>query len=221
MGTTKTKQETAYHLQHLDVVNVRQIPGYEKMKSIKVSGEVHYPGVVTLTTKKQSLNEVLKVAGGITRFASIEASYILRDDERFIIDLKKVLRQNLSFLKDGDEIVIGANTGDVSVQGAVLNEGLFVWKDGRRVSNYINNSGGYDGKIQSVVVELPNGFAKRKHWFNNPKVLPNSKIYVYAKPEKEKKDSSERMEKLIDILSVVSGSLTTILMVQTLRSNSN
>lgn len=215
----KKEKPTAYRLQHLDVVNVRQIPGYEKMKSITVSGEVRYPGVVTLSNRKQSLNEVLKTVGGLTRFASIDASYILREDERFIIDLGRVLRENLSFLKDGDEIVIGSNSGDVSVQGSVLNEGLFVWEQGKRVGSYINNSGGYDGKIQSIVVELPNGFTKRKHWYNNPKVLPNSKIYVYAKPEKVKKENSEKMDKIIDALSVISGALTTVLMVQTIRSN--
>ena len=212
------KPET-YRLQHLDVVNVRQIPGYEKMKSIIVSGEVRYPGVVTLNNRKQSLNEIIKIVGGLTRFASIDASYILRGEERFIINLKHVLRDNLSFLKDGDEIVIGTNSGDVSVQGAVLNEGLFVWEQGKRVMSYVNNSGGRDGKIQSIVVELPNSFAKRKHWFNNPKVLPNSKIYVYAKPEKVKKENSERMDKIIDALSVISGALTTVLMVQTIRNN--
>jgi len=215
----KKVNPTAYRLQHLDVVNVRQIPGYEKMKSITVSGEVRYPGVVTLSNRKQSLNQVLKTVGGLTRFASIDASYILREDERFIIDLGRVLRENLSFLKDGDEIVIGSNSGDVSVQGSVLNEGLFVWEQGKRVGSYINNSGGYDGKIQSIVVELPNGFTKRKHWYNNPKVLPNSKIYVYAKPEKVKKENSERMDKIIDALSVISGALTTVLMVQTIRAN--
>ena len=45
------KKGKSYRLQHLDVVNVRQIPGYEKMKSIIVSGEVRYPGVVNLNNK--------------------------------------------------------------------------------------------------------------------------------------------------------------------------
>ena len=215
----KAEKPKTYRLQHLDVVNVRRIPGYEKMKSITISGEVRYPGVVTLNNKKQSLNQVLKTVGGMTRFASINASYILRDEERFIIDLKRVLKDDLSFLKDGDEIVISSNSGDVSVQGSVLNEGLFVWGSGKRVRNYINNSGGTDGKIQSIVVELPNGLTKRKHWFNNPKVLPNSKIYVYAKPEKVKQENSDRMDKFIDALTVISSTLTTILMVQTIRSN--
>ena len=216
-----TEKPDTYRLQHLDVVNVRQVPGYEKMKSITVSGEVRYPGVVTLNNRKQSLNQVLKTVGGLTRFASIDASYILRDEERFIIDLGRVLQDNLTFLKDGDEIVIGSNSGDVSVQGFVLNEGLFVWEQGKRVRNYINNSGGLDGKILSIVVELPNGFTKRKRWYNNPKVLPNSKIYVYAKPEKLKMNASERWDKITNFMQVLSGVFTSAVLVQTLRNNAN
>ena len=208
-----------YCLKHLDEVNVRQIPGYEKMKSIIVSGEVRYPGVVNLNNKQQSLNEIIQIAGGFTQFASIDASYVLRNGTLFIVDLNRVLKDKVTFLQDGDEIMIGSNTGDVSIQGSVLNEGLFVWEKGKRARHYINNSGGLNGKIESIVVELPNGLSKRKRWFSNPKVLPNSKIYVYAKPEKVKQENSERMDKFIDALTVISSALTTVLMVQTIRSN--
>ena len=37
--------------------------------------------------------------------------------------------------------------------------------------------------------------------------------------EKVKQENSERMDKIIDALSVISGALTTVLMVQTIRSN--
>ena len=92
---------------------------------------------------------------------------------------------------------------------------------GKRVGSYINNSGGLDGKIQSIVVELPNGFTKRKRWYNNPKVLPNSKIYVYAKPEKLKMSNSERWDKVGSLMQTLGATLTTLLMVQTLMNNSN
>ena len=213
----KRKKPNTYSLQHLDVVTVRQIPGYEKMKSIYVSGEVRYPGVITLNNKRQSLNEVLKSVGGVSPFASIDASYILRDNNIFIIDLSRVLKQNLSFLEDGDNIVIGANSGEVSVQGSVLNEGLFVWEQGKRVKNYLNNSGGLDGKTESVVVELPNGFTKRKRWYNNPKVLPNSRIFVYAKPQLEKLGNSEKWDKVTNLVQVISSALTSAVVIQMIR----
>ena len=189
------------------------------MKSINVSGEVRYPGVVTLNNKRQSLREVLTSVGGLSPFASIDASYILRDNKIFIIDLGRVLKQNLSFLEDGDRIVIGANSGEVSVQGAVLNEGLFVWENGKRVRNYISNSGGLDGRTESVVVELPNGFTKRKRWYNNPRVLPNSKIYVYAKPELERLGNAERWDKITNFVQVISAALTSAVVIQMIRQN--
>jgi len=217
LGASKNKTETAFYLQHHDVVNIRQIPGVAGMKSITVSGEVRYPGVVSLTNKKQNLKEVLNKAGGMTPFASLKSSYILRAGDRFIIDMKKTLKDQVSFLENGDHIVIGTNTGAVSVQGAVANEGLFVWEQGKRVKGYIRNSGNYDGQIENVIVQHPNGISRKKRWYTNPRVIPNSKIFVYQKPEKEKKErNGDSMDKFIQVLSVLTGALTTLVLVKAL-----
>ena len=219
LGISKNKTETAFYLQHHDVVNIRQIPGVEGMKSITVSGEVRYPGTVGLTNKQQNLKEVLAKAGGMTPFASLKSSYILRGGEHFIVDMKKTLRDQVSFLQNGDHIVIGTNTGAVSVQGAVANEGLFVWEKGQRVKGYIKDSGHYDGQIENVVVQHPNGISRKKRWYTNPKVMPNSQIFVYAKPEKEKEkkeSNGDGMDKFLQVLSIVTGALTTVIMVRAL-----
>jgi protein involved in polysaccharide export with SLBB domain len=217
LGTSKERAASAFYLEHRDVVNIRQIPGVEGMKSITVSGEVRYPGVVSLTNKNQNLKEVLAKAGGMTPFASLKSSYILRGGDRFIVDMKKTLRDEVSFLQDGDKIVIGTNTGAVSVKGAVPNEGLFVWEQGKRVKGYIRNSGNYEGAIENVIVQHPNGISKKKRWYTNPRVMPNSQIYVYAKPEKDKKESNGNgMDKFIEVLSVITGALTTIILTRTL-----
>lgn len=217
IGKHKEVSNTAFFLDHKDVVHVRQVPGVEAMKSISVAGEVRYPGSVTLSNKKQSLKEILEKAGGITPFASLETSYILRDGAFFIINMKRALRKNVSFLQDGDQIIIGSNTGHVSVQGTVVNEGVFVWEKGLRAKRYIKRSGGFDGPIESLVVQYPNGITKKKHWYNNPKVVPNSKLYVYAKPEKEKQEKNgEGMDKFIQVLSILTGTLTTLVLTRAL-----
>jgi hypothetical protein len=132
--------------------------------------------------------------------------------------MKKTLRDQVSFLQNGDHIVIGTNTGAVSVQGAVANEGLFVWEKGKRVKGYIRNSGHYDGQIENVVVQHPNGITKKKRWYTNPRVMPNSKVFVYAKPEKEKKErgNGDAMDKFIQVLTVITGALTTIVLTKAL-----
>lgn len=217
LGNKKEKLKSAFYLEHRDVLHVRQMAGVESVKSVSVSGEVRHPGVVTLSNKKQSLREILSKAGGMTPFASLETSYILREGQRFIIDMNKALKKNVSFLQDGDQIIIGSNTGDVSVQGAVLNEGVFVWEKGLRAKRYIKRSGDFDGPVETVVVQHPNGITRKKYWYNNPRVVPNSKIYVYAKPEQEKKDrNGEGMDKFIQVLSILTGTLTTFVLTKSL-----
>ena len=216
LGNTKRNDSSAFYLEHRDVVNIRLISGYEGMKSIAVSGEVLFPGVVTLSNKKESLGEALSSVGGLTPFASLKSSYILRGNELFIINMNKALRKNVSFLKNGDKIVIGDNSGTVSVYGSVLNEGLFVWERGKRIKNYIRNSGSYDGKIDQVIVKYANGVTRKKMWYSNPKVMPNSEIFVYAKPEKQKNKSSDGMDKFIQVLTIITGTLTTIVLTRAL-----
>lgn len=216
LGKRKGKDSTAFYLKHRDVVNIRLISGYEAMKSITVSGEIRFPGVISLTNKKQSLREVLNYVGGTTPFASLKSSYILRNNELFIMDMNRALRKNMSFLQNGDKIVIGDNSGTVAVFGSVTNEGLFVWEKGKRLKNYIRNSGSYDGKIDQVVVKHANGISKKKHWYSNPRVMPNSQIYVYAKPEKERRDNSEAMDKFIQVLTIFTGTLTTLVLTRAL-----
>ena len=46
-----------------------------------------------------------------------------------------------------------------------------------------------------------------------------STAFQEAAAEKVKQENSERIDKIIDALSVISGALTTVLMVQTIRSN--
>jgi protein involved in polysaccharide export with SLBB domain len=214
-GLSGKENSEPFYLKHNDVVNVRMIEGYEVRKSIKVSGEVVSPGTVMLENKYQTLDEILAMSGGLTPFGSLGSSYILRDGKSFIIDLRDNQNKNISFLIDDDEIVIGSKNGTVEVLGAVMNEGLFVWEEGKRLSDYIKESGDTSGKIENIVVKGPNGITKKKKWLSSPKVLPNSTIYVYPKPIKEKGDG-KALDGFLKVLTVITGALTSIILVQAL-----
>ena len=217
LGVSDEKIKNNLVLQHRDVLFVKQIAGVSSMKSIKVSGEVVHPGVVSMTNKRQSIKELIEKAGGLTPFASLKSSYIMREGNLFIIDLDKSLRKNSSFLNDGDHIIVGENTGVVSLFGAVENEGLFVWEKNKRTKNYIRKAGKYSEKIDRVIVQYPNGITKNMRWLSNPRIMPNSKIFVYAKDEKEKPErDGSGMDKFIQVLSVITGSLTTIVLTRAL-----
>lgn len=216
-GLSKKDDGQPFYLKHNDDISIRLIEGYQNRKSIKISGEVVNPGTVTLKNKYQTLEEVLLMSGGLTPFASLESSYILRNKKVFIVDLKKNENKSISFLTDGDQIIISPKNGTVAVLGAVMNEGLFVWEKGKSIKKYIKESGSKSGKVSDIVMKGPNGITLKKKWYNSPKVLPNSTIYVYQKPIK-KKVKGQALESFLKVLSVVTGSLTTIILVQALSN---
>ena len=56
-------------LQPFDIVSVRPAPGYQKQKTVKIEGEVLYPGVYTISGKNERISDLIKRAGGLTVFA--------------------------------------------------------------------------------------------------------------------------------------------------------
>ena len=215
-GLVKKENSELFYLQHNDVLSVRMLAGYQGRKTIRISGEVINPGFVMLENKFQTLTQVLETVGGLNPFASLESSYILRNGKPFIIDLKKNDNKNLSFLINGDEIVISSKNGTVSVMGAVMNEGLFVWEKGKSIKKYLKESGSTSGKVADIVVKGPNGITIKKKWFNSPKVLPNSTIFVYPKPVKEK-IAGKGLDSFLKVLTVLTGSLTAVILAQSLN----
>lgn len=57
-----------FTLQPYDEVYVRKSPGTNEQVNITISGEVLFPGSYALETKKQRLSDVMKIAGGVTKF---------------------------------------------------------------------------------------------------------------------------------------------------------
>ena len=217
LGKSKIKQQNSFYLKHRDVVSVKELAGVEGQKSISVSGEVIHPGAYSVNNKLQSLKEILDKSGGLTPFGSLKTSYINRGGERFVLDLNKAYKKKATFLETGDQIHVGQNYGAVTLKGAVSNEGLFVWQPNKRLKKYIKRAGGYDGKIEKVIVEYPNGIKLRKKWYTNPKMLPGSEIYVYSQPDKEKREKSgDGMSKFIEVITVITGALTTIVLTRAL-----
>jgi protein involved in polysaccharide export with SLBB domain len=61
-----------------DIVIVRRKPNYQEQISVKILGEVKYPGNYTLTTKNERISSILKRSGGLTGFAFTEAASLTR-----------------------------------------------------------------------------------------------------------------------------------------------
>jgi protein involved in polysaccharide export with SLBB domain len=77
-------------LKPFDIVSVYSLPGYEKQKTVKVEGEVLYPGSYTIQTKNEKISDLLARAGGPTASADIEGGSLKRDNAAILgIDKNK------------------------------------------------------------------------------------------------------------------------------------
>ena len=65
-------------LQPWDVISVRKKKDYREQISVKVEGEVKYPGNYVLSSKDERVSGLLKRAGGLTGEAFIEAANLIR-----------------------------------------------------------------------------------------------------------------------------------------------
>jgi protein involved in polysaccharide export with SLBB domain len=67
-------------LQPFDMVSVYSSPGYEKQRTVKIEGEVLYPGNYTISTKSEKISSLVKRAGGLTVSADVESGTLKRSN---------------------------------------------------------------------------------------------------------------------------------------------
>ena len=208
----KDKPDNGFLLQDRDVVVVKEILGFQETVRISVSGEVNFPQTVVAEFKNSTLRDVIDYAGGLTLYANLEASSLIRDGKKITLDFRDLNAEEI--FENGDIINIASNKGIVSTTGAVTNESNFIWEKGLKAKKYIKNSGGkLSDKGGKSYVVLPNGKTKKIGFFKNPKVLPNSIIVTDFRPEGE--DVKIRIQRFLDDLTgtvqFVATTLTSVL----------
>src|SRR5690606_15310104 len=70
--------EGNFELKPFDIVVVRTAAGYETQKTVRIEGEVLYPGLYTINRKDERVSDLIKRAGGFTPFAYIEGASLKR-----------------------------------------------------------------------------------------------------------------------------------------------
>lgn len=73
------KATAGFKLSPFDMVVVRSEAGYQSQKTIRIEGEVLYPGTYTISRKDERISDVVKRAGGFTPFAYIEGASLRRE----------------------------------------------------------------------------------------------------------------------------------------------
>ena len=69
-----------FRLQPFDIVSVYSLPGYEKQRVVKVTGEVLYPGYYTIRKKDEKISDMIGRAGGLTASADVEGGTLKRSN---------------------------------------------------------------------------------------------------------------------------------------------
>ena len=208
----KDKPDNGFILKDRDIAVVKQILGFEETVRISISGEVNFPQTVVAEFKNSTLRDVIDYAGGLTLYANLEASSLIRDGKVITLDFRDLNTEEI--FENGDIINIASNKGIVSTTGAITNESNFIWEKGVKAKRYIKNSGGklFNKGGKSYVV-LPNGKTKKIGFFKNPKVLPNSIIVTDFRPEGE--DAKVRIQRFVDeltgTLQFIATTLTSVL----------
>jgi protein involved in polysaccharide export with SLBB domain len=85
---TKT---SGFVLQPYDIVSIYTLPGYEPQKTVKVEGEVLYPGPYTIKMKNEKISDLIARAGGLTASADVDGGTLKRDNIAILgVDKNKV-----------------------------------------------------------------------------------------------------------------------------------
>ena len=208
----KDTPDNGFVLSHKDMITIKKQEGYLEAERISVTGEVVFPQSIILEFRNSSLKDILDACDGLTKYANLDASYLIRNGKIIILDLSKVKNSDKIF-ENGDELFIASNKGEVSVDGAVQNPSIFIWDKNLRAKNYIRNSGGKTKKASKAYIVSPNGKTTKISFFSNPKVFANSRIVVNSKEEKDKSDLGDSLEKFASVFTIIASTLTTVLLV--------
>lgn len=207
-------------LEPLDYIFVPRLLNYRNLGGVKVRGEVLYSGDYSLERRDETVQEIIKRAGGVTPNGSFANAQVYRNKLRVattILNENEMGSENRFLLLPGDSIHIPRNESFVEVQGQVFNQQIFAFES-RRFKSYISDAGGITdkGNLRKSYIQYSNGVNKKIKNFLfvriYPKVQPGSKIIVPEINPAEKKGLT------VFELSALTGILTAIVgMVSVLR----
>jgi protein involved in polysaccharide export with SLBB domain len=181
-------------LRRNDKLYVRKIPGWTLQSTVKVSGEVRFPGIYPLLVKEERLSSVVGRAGGLTGEAFLKgASLFRRDQGRVVINFEKALRnvgeREDIVLTDGDSVHVSPFPPTIVVEGEVSRPAALLFEPGKNASYYVDRTGGVTdngdrGATRIVRVDGVVQKAFKSRWWD-PEVQPGSRIVVARRIERE------------------------------------
>ncbi|MFT5234205.1 MAG: protein involved in polysaccharide export with SLBB domain [Candidatus Krumholzibacteriia bacterium] len=208
LGADFLTAEESFVLQAYDQVAIRRLPWWEMQETVKVRGEVFYPGEFSLERKDERLSSMITRAGGLQPGAYLVGARVVRSADgvgNIALDLEKALAEPGSqydiILQDGDEIVIPDQMFTVKVVGEVGFPTSLIWEEGKKIDYYVDRAGGYLEKADDdkARVVWPNGMSLPNK--GGSKVVAGSTIVVPLEPPPEGKTTIETIRDITGIVA--------------------
>jgi len=82
-GLELTGEDGQFELEPFDIVYIRKSPGYERQQTVKMEGEVLFPGFYGIARKNERVSDLIKRSGGFTDDAYLKGATLIRRTEFF------------------------------------------------------------------------------------------------------------------------------------------
>lgn len=189
LDSTQSSQFNTFPLEPLDYIYVPRLVNFSNLGSVKIRGEVLFPGDYIQQRRDETGLEYIARAGGVTPVGSLANAQVFRKGIRVNIDFtdaKSKQNKEAMILMPGDSIFIPQYMPFVEVSGEVNNPQLLSYK-GKSFMYYVNSAGGVteNARLKGAYVQYPDGTnqpVKKVLFFRNyPEIDPGSKIIVPKK----------------------------------------
>ena len=202
-------------LEPYDLIHVRESPYFKLQEVIQINGSVNFPGEYVLNSTNEKLVDIIELSGGLTENAFLAGGSFERNNTKIQIDfLKAVEKPNSIYnikIRANDKIKIPERSNNFIIEGEVQVPGQYQYEKNIKISDAINNAGGFtvDANIADIFMIKTNGKSKKySKYLKNHKVQENSIILVGKKPEEEPFDKTEYAKELTAIIANLTQTLS-------------
>lgn len=158
-------------LQPYDEVSVRRSPSYVNSKFIKVSGEVNFPGVYSMSKREERVSDLVQKAGGVNDFAYVKGARLWRTVTRTErLQMQSALK---NMQQNGDSVYVdSSDTVSVSIEldKALKNPGSaydMVLREGDHLEiPVLNTTVKINGAVQMPTTAIYRPSLKKKDYIN-------------------------------------------------------
>ena len=160
-----------FELMPFDQIYVRTRPNYEVQQTVRIEGEVEFPGEYVLPTRTTRLSDIIEMAGGLSDYAYPEGASLdrtmsdltaeelefLEPEERservnggdrtlvgirLYAALQRPGSRDDLILENGDVITVPKELQTVRIEGEVLSPTSVRYEPGKSFQSYISSAGG-------------------------------------------------------------------------------